>query len=164
VSYDQHSVTRSPFRKRVVSPLGNRLRSPLHELPPFEIGLEVRMQLEPLHHNVDVEVCLVIVEPDDHAHHDHSRTHRIHDSATERSVWKRPTKSVDDAVERALCLPEFFHSEREDLGVERLNVLPLLVGLRERSPSALGEHRDLRRKAGWFLIGSSRLAVTVETG
>ena len=67
VADEQHAVAALPLGQRVVATLGDGLGAPLEQLSAFEVAAEERMLLEPLEQLVDVEVGVMVVEPDHQA-------------------------------------------------------------------------------------------------
>ena len=120
------------------------------------------MQLHPLEQLVDVQRHFVVI----HAHHEADRyevrRERIHEAAAERARWQRPAERVNDRVQRALRLPDFFHAEREHLWICGRDPFATHVRLRERATRSFGQDDDSGGDVSGRTITRTRLRIATE--
>ena len=134
--YDD-AFARAPPRKRVEATLGDRLGSPFDQLPTLEQRSEQRMLFELLQQDVDIEAGVAVIESDHEAERHEIRLEGVDEAPTERVGGQRPSERMDHAIERSFCLPQLFHTEREDLAWSMQQFRPYVLMMNTRAKASI---------------------------
>ena len=111
-----------------------------------------------------VQVGLPVVETNHQPQTDHVGLQRVHETPAERIARKRPPQGVDHRVQRFLRLPDLLDAESVNLGILRLDLLPLDIRFGQGTPTPFRKGCDPRNDVGAGRVARRLPPIAIQTG